>query len=237
MTMTADQSARNFTENASGSRPSARVITHPTMDASPAQMPDRPEKVEYLVERSISARITRRFSSASRASGSRRSRSMVILLSSCPGASVREHFEFQSYIRHYSAAAQRCQGNARLKCELMAVEGDALQQADREERHDHAAAAVRNQHERDAGHRHHTDVHTDVLDDVECQHRDHAGRDQLAGRVLVRTDDDSYAAPDKDAVQADHGQAARESELLADIGEDEVGLALRHPAALNLRAL
>src|SRR5436305_2691279 len=72
-------------------------MKHPTIEASPAQTPERPENVEYFVERSISARITRRFSSASRASGSRRSRSMVIRFGSLSRGVNRKHFAFQSY--------------------------------------------------------------------------------------------------------------------------------------------
>ncbi len=48
-----------------------RVTTTPAMAVSPISTPDRPESVEYLVERSIVCRMTRRFSRASSSGASK----------------------------------------------------------------------------------------------------------------------------------------------------------------------
>src|SRR5579871_707586 len=80
-TITSDQVSRKRLRKAAGSGyafSSQRVARQPAMEAAPASTPEKPEKVEYLVERSSSWRITRRFSSASRASGGGTSRSRVI---------------------------------------------------------------------------------------------------------------------------------------------------------------
>ena len=65
-----------------------------------------------------------------------------------------------------------------------ALRVDRLQQADGQEGGEHRGAAVAEQRQRDAGDGHDPDVHADVDEDLEQQHRDDAAGDQRAVEVL-----------------------------------------------------
>src|SRR2546421_12473481 len=132
----------------------------PTMEARPAHMPDNPEKVEYLVDRSINSRMTRRFSSASLASGSRNSRSIVMVscsfvvvtqsestlhskahpsIISDNRTKVNDEAQSQKALSERGVlkpalsakSADKVQAGRLSERELVAVQRDALQQADR----------------------------------------------------------------------------------------------------------
>jgi len=86
--------------------------------------------------------------------------------------------------------------------------------------------AVAHERQRDAGDRHDAHGHPDVLEDLEDQHGEHPDAHERAQRSLAR------AAARKCATRParrgeEHGRAD-EAELLADSGEDEVGVLLGH---------
>ena len=85
------------------------------------------------------------------------------------------------------------------------------------------------------GHRHQADAHPDVEDHHEREHRRQAGADEIAVAVarLARRDHD---APEDDHVEAEDQRRADEAHLLADVGEDEIGVALGQESELRLRA-
>src|SRR5450756_740722 len=111
---------------------------------------------------------------------------------------------------------------------------DGLQQADEHQKRDHGRAAVAQERQRDARHRHDTNRHADVHEHLEQEHdRDAPGED--AAVHVSRQRGDAQAPPDHDAVERDQDQRPEETVALAEDGEDEVGVVLGQKVERGLR--
>ncbi len=100
----------------------------------------------------------------------------------------------------------------------------------------HRGAAVGDQRQRHADHRHQPHHHGDVDEDVEEDRAGQAERQQPAEMVAAAQRDGEAVAED-DHVDEDHPEPAQQAELLGQHGEDEVGLLLGQEVEVALRAL
>src|SRR5450830_507235 len=111
---------------------------------------------------------------------------------------------------------------------------DGLQQADEHQERDHGRAAVAQERQRDARHRHDTNRHADVHEHLEQKHdRDAPGED--AAVHVTRQRGDAQTTPDQDSVERDQQQRPEKPVALAEDGEDEVGVVLGQEVEGRLR--
>src|ERR1700674_1177761 len=118
--------------------------------------------------------------------------------------------------------------------DLPAPERNGLDEAQRRQRGDRRGSPVRDQRQRDSRDRQQADVHSNVLDDLDEDHHEHAAREQLAEPVRRH----GRRSQEPDQQQAEHReqhQASQQAELLGEDGEDEVGRAFGHKAELALK--
>src|SRR3989442_3791603 len=104
------------------------------------------------------------------------------------------------------------------------------------QRGDRGGAAVRDQRQRDAGDRQQADVHPDVLEHLDQDHREHAAGQQLAEAVRShagRAQNTNQESPEK----CQEDEAAEQAELLGERRENEVGRSFRDEAELTLHPM
>ena len=97
-------------------------------------------------------------------------------------------------------------------------------------RRDDRGAAVRHERQRDAGDRHDAHRHADVLEHLDREHREHADGEQRPEEI-GRQQRDPPEPPREQSVEQQQRRAADEAEILADHGEDEVGVLLGYEAS------
>src|SRR6202521_5584591 len=120
--------------------------------------------------------------------------------------------------------------------DLPAPQRYGLDEAQRRQRGDRRGSPVRDQRQRDSRDRQQADVHSNVLDDLDEDHHEHAAREQLAEPVRRH----GRRSQEPDQQQAEHReqhQASQQAELLGEDGEDEVGRTFGHKAELALQTV
>ena len=117
---------------------------------------------------------------------------------------------------------------ASLRFAVRRVVGDAQQQRDQDVVRDERRAAVGDERQRHAGERQHAGDprHDDERLDAD-QHRETGGEEPLEGHLGAQRD--AQPGADDQEVGDEHAGGTDEAELLADGGEDEVGLGVGDP--------
>src|SRR5215218_3862827 len=113
---------------------------------------------------------------------------------------------------------------------------DILQQTDGQEGGDQRRPAVGDERQRDPGDGHDADGHADVDEGLEGQHGHHPGGQEGAEGVAGHGGD-AQSPPQEQPEQQQQDHGAGEAELLADHGEDEVGLLLGNVLEVGLGAV
>src|SRR5450759_1345313 len=111
---------------------------------------------------------------------------------------------------------------------------DGLQQADEHQERDHGRAAVAQERQRDARHRHDTNRHADVHEHLEQDHHTDPPREDAAVHVAGQRGD-AQATPDEEPVERHQEHRAEKPAALADHREDEVGVVLGQEVEGRLR--
>ena len=101
---------------------------------------------------------------------------------------------------------------------------DAMDEAHHEEGREQGRPAAGEERQGDADDREHSEVHTDVFEDLRHEHTAHAHADEAAVVGISGGSGDHEDAHDEEDIEQDHERAAEESELFADGSEDEVGM-------------
>ena len=116
------------------------------------------------------------------------------------------------------------------------VHEHALQQAQADEDADQRGAAKADERQRDAGDRQQPDVHPHVDEELEEEHRRHAGGQQLA-KSITRVGRHAQAAPEQRAEERQQRHRPDEAQFLAEHGEDEIGVLHAQKVELSLGAV
>ncbi len=107
----------------------------------------------------------------------------------------------------------------------MATPGDVKEDADADERDDEAGPAVGHERQRDSGQRREPQHSREVDRRLAADERGEPGGEPLSERILA-VERDFQARPREEGVGQDDDGRADEAQLLADHGEDHVGVRL-----------
>ena len=107
--------------------------------------------------------------------------------------------------------------------------------AEREHIADQGTAPIADERKRDSGDRQQLDRHADVLEDVECDHRNNPCA-HVSAEGILELKRDFRQVVNEHKEQNDDGTCADKAEIFRDDGEDEIGVVFRHVYLASLIA-